>query len=154
MERTFENLMVGVRGDTRGYANRPTSWAIRTDMVLLRWYSQGQPDLRRRFLELIEKARWVAGEEKQYEAMYPLAQYASLCSAIDWRISKRLVKTSNPEQEADQFEYTWETTNKRIDKFFGEVLKWQFPLECFDLVEAERGKITHDANRKYIPQTP
>lgn len=154
LESTFENLMVGVRGDTRGYANRPTSWAIRTDMVLLRWYSQGQPDLRRRFIELIEKARWVAGEEKQYEAMYPLAQYASFCSAIDWNIQKRLVKTSNPEQEADQFEYTWETTNKRIDKFFGEVLKWQFPLECFDLVEAERGKITHDANRKYIPQTP
>ena len=86
----------------------------------------------------------MAGEEKQYEAMYPLAQYASFCSAVDWRIQKHIVKASNQEQEEDTYEYTWETTNRRIDKFFNEVLKHQFPLECFDLVDVPRGKVTHD----------
>ena len=155
-ETTLMSMMLGPNGES-SWQTRPSTWAVRTDAYALRWYGQNQPDLRRRFLEMVEQTRWVAGVEKQYEAMYPLAQYLSFCSAVDWNISKkRVVGAIGQIHDPDtmKYEYTWTTTNKRLENFFGEILKHQFPLECFDLVEAERGKITHDANRKYIPQTP
>ena len=134
-------------GNARIYG-RYGDWALRTDAYGVRWYSSAQPKLRKTFFDAIEATLQIEDEAARIEAMYPLTQYLSFCSAVDWKVNR--ARTDLGREECD---YVWETNTKRIDKFFGDLLKYQYPAMCFDSVYAEYGKIHHNPNKKFIKTT-
>lgn len=120
---------------------RNGDWALRVDTWGLNLYSVTQSKLRKDFFDNVENAM-ISDETERVEKMYPLVQCLSFCSAQE--VSKRHLP------QTDDYEYTWQTTASRVDKMFNELLKYRYPVLCFDLVDAEYGKIDHNVNSKYI----
>lgn len=134
-------------GDMRVYG-RYGDWALRTDAYGMRYYGKAQRDVRNQFFVHVERVMGIEDEAERTEAMYPIAQYLSFCSSTDWNLNRLATDLAR-----ESFDYVWKTDTKRIDKFFGDLLKYQYPVMCFDLVDAEYGKINHNPNKKFIRTT-
>lgn len=126
-------------GDAR-LGGRYGDWALRTD-------AYAQQKVRQKFFEIIEETMQIEDEGARAEAMYPIAQFLSFSAATDWNTQRMMHDIQGP---SPSFTYVWSTNTKRVDKFFGDLLKYQYPVMCFDLVDAPVGKVTHNPNKKFI----
>lgn len=143
------NLAGAIRidGDARVFG-RYGDWALRTDAYSIRWSTKAQSDVRNKFFVHVERVLGIENEVERTEAMYPIAQYLSFCSSADQNVNRLAIDLAR-----ESFDYVWKTNTKRVDKFFSDLLKYQYPVMCFDLVDAEYGKINHNPNKKFIKTT-
>jgi hypothetical protein len=131
--------------DTHGLyevALKPERLSVSTSEM--RWSRNPLIHNRETFFLKLDDAIAEKDEAKRLEEMYPLVVQLAI------NASKRMWEQGQPQGLRITGHYRYVCTPSTFNKFFYELLRYEFSNDLFDVQEMPKGKVVVDANEKYL----